>query len=166
MGEDTLHALYRAQIGKGRNQAFSMWPAPPVITAGHKPLSRPHWSIYMPTLFHTTIHRKAQPTPARSPQHDPFSLLQTSATTALIRATSPQMPTRLREMLYALQLTCVVRTLEGLREKGIQTGQVIHPQTGVYAPERNSGTGLHQSMRSKPSHRQGNPRRTGSSAPP
>jgi bifunctional DNA primase/polymerase-like protein len=123
-----LPALYRAQLGegRGRNQAL-FYTAITARDHGWSPadvraaLADLHIRTRSADHAHETDHqrqREAERTlqsafsrPARPPQSRPIQCAQ--------------LPTRARETLYALKLTCVVRVIEGLRAKGLPPGQLF-----------------------------------------
>lgn len=126
LSADDLQAFYRAQIGQGRGRNQSLFTV--ACTARDYGWSQPDVQNALVALhIHTPSSIHASETDAqrqREALHTIRSVFSKPARPPRpLPVTSPQLPTRIRESLYALQLTCVVRTLEGLREKGIQPGQ-------------------------------------------
>lgn len=125
-----IQMLYRAQISNGRNQAlFNV-----ALTA------RDHgWSKAdaLAALVDLHVHTPARGLHSSESERQRQREAARTISSAFSRPArppqplptiSPQLPTRVRECLYAHKLTCVVRVIEGLREKGIQPGQIITRQ--------------------------------------
>jgi Bifunctional DNA primase/polymerase, N-terminal len=123
-----LHAFYRVLVaqGRGRNNAlftvartardhgFSRAAAQSALVDLHTYTGSPDHAPEKPELRQREALHTIQSAYARDPRM-PQPLPDTS----------PQLPTRAREALYARKLTCVVRTIEGLRDMGIRPGQTF-----------------------------------------
>ncbi|MBL8066342.1 MAG: bifunctional DNA primase/polymerase [Chthonomonadaceae bacterium] len=130
-----LQALYQYHLrqGRGRNEALFLT----ALTARDHDCSK-EYTIHALADLHTNTpavnsahqserqrHNEALHTvasafsrPARPPRYTPKPL-------------PTQLPARAREALYALKLTCVIRVIEGLREKGIPPGQSFTRNTAI-----------------------------------
>jgi hypothetical protein len=126
-----LHALYRAQVGEGRGRNRALFNVG-LIARDHG------WSQAAVTAALADLHAWTT-----SSDHPPETNQQRCGEARRtiqsvfsrpprpprpISRVTPQLPTRAREMLYSLKLPCIVRVVEGLRDKGIQPGQTFTRQ--------------------------------------
>ncbi len=123
-----LQAFYRAQVGAGRGRNQSLfntsliardhgWTQPRVQAA----LAELHIQTGAFDHAHETDRQRSRE--ALQTIQSAFS--RPARPARALPSISPQLPTRARETFYALKLTCAVRVIESLREKGIQPGQAI-----------------------------------------
>lgn len=130
LSDADVQAIYRSQVGQGRGRNQSLFKV--ACTARDHGWSQPAVQAALVNLHTHTTSRSHLPETTAQRQREALHTVQ-SAFSRPARpphplTNSPQLPNRVREQLYALKLTCVVRTLEGLREKGIQPGQIFTRQ--------------------------------------